>query len=86
MLAGSQALTFEGGAAGSMLGSTGFDSIIANGITPCISNLMGVYVARQLEVVEQLQKLLEKQVADGRSTPGIPQPNDAKINIFKKSK
>jgi len=33
MLAGSQALTFEGGAAGSMLGSTGFDSIIANGIT-----------------------------------------------------
>ncbi|HUT50206.1 MAG TPA: flagellin [Alphaproteobacteria bacterium] len=33
MLAGSQSLTFEGGAAGSMLGSTGFDSIIANGIT-----------------------------------------------------
>ena len=33
MLAGSQSMTFEGGAAGSMLGSTGFDNIIANGIT-----------------------------------------------------
>ena len=33
MLAGSQSMTFEGGAAGSMLGSTGFDNILANGIT-----------------------------------------------------
>ncbi len=30
-------------------------AIVANGISPCISNLMGVYVARQLEEVEQLQ-------------------------------
>ena len=35
--------------------AAGITSIIANGVTPCISNLMGVYVARQLEKVEQLQ-------------------------------
>ncbi len=36
------------------------------------------------EVVSRLTKLLEKYVADGRSTPGAPQKNDAAINIFKK--
>ena len=30
-------------------------AVIANGVSPCISNLMGVHVARQLEKVEQLQ-------------------------------
>jgi len=29
--------------------------IVANGISPCISNLMGVHVARQLDDVDQLQ-------------------------------
>jgi hypothetical protein len=35
--------------------AAGITSIVANGIGPCISNLMGVHVARQLEEVEQLQ-------------------------------
>jgi len=35
--------------------SAGIISIVANGISPGISNLMGVHVARQLEEVEQLQ-------------------------------
>lgn len=35
--------------------AVGITSIIANGIGPCITNLMGVHVARQLEEVEQLQ-------------------------------
>jgi len=35
--------------------AAGITSIVANGIHPCISNLMGVHVARQLEEVEQLQ-------------------------------
>ncbi len=33
----------------------GIAAILATGISPCISNLMGMHVARQLEVVEQLQ-------------------------------
>ena len=33
----------------------GITAIVANGIAPCISNLMGIHVARQLEEVEQLQ-------------------------------
>ncbi len=37
------------------------------------------------DVVARLTKLLEKQVADGRSTPGAPQPNDAKIDLWKKN-
>lgn len=36
------------------------------------------------EKVEQLLALLKKQVADGRSTPGAPQKNDAEIDLFKK--
>ncbi len=35
--------------------SAGIISILANGVHPSITNLMGVYVARQLEEVEQLQ-------------------------------
>jgi hypothetical protein len=35
--------------------AAGITAVIANGISPCISNLMGVHVARQLEEVEQLQ-------------------------------
>lgn len=35
--------------------AAGITAIVANGISPCISSLMGVNVARQLEEVEQLQ-------------------------------
>jgi arylsulfatase A-like enzyme len=35
------------------------------------------------EIVARLLKLLEKYVADGRSTPGAPQHNDAAVNIWK---
>ena len=35
--------------------AVGITSIVANGVCPGISNLMGVHVARQLEEVEQLQ-------------------------------
>ena len=35
--------------------AAGVTAIIANGISPCISSLMGVHVARRLEEVEQLQ-------------------------------
>jgi len=35
--------------------AAGITAIVANGVSPCISNLMGVYVARQMEEVEQLQ-------------------------------
>ncbi len=37
------------------------------------------------EVVENLTKLLEKYVADGRSTPGPAQNNDAPVDIRKRS-
>ena len=39
---------------------------------------------RAPESSTRLTKLLEKYVADGRSTPGAPQQNDAKIDIWKK--
>lgn len=35
--------------------AAGVTAVIANGISPCISNLMGMHVARQLDQVEQLQ-------------------------------
>ena len=38
------------------------------------------------EIVERLTKLLEKYVADGRSTPGPKQNNDAPINLWKDKK
>jgi arylsulfatase A-like enzyme len=41
--------------------------------------------AEQTEVVERLVKLLEKYVADGRSTPGTPQKNDVEVDIWKGS-
>ena len=37
----------------------------------------------QPQVVARLIGLLEKYVADGRSTPGPPQLNDAAVNIWK---
>jgi arylsulfatase A-like enzyme len=39
--------------------------------------------SRHPEVVERLTKLLERLVADGRSTPGRPQKNDVPIDIRK---
>ena len=44
------------------------------------SNVQAAYP----EVVERLTKLLEKYVADGRSTQGAPQKNDVPVDIFKK--
>lgn len=35
--------------------ATGITAIVANGVSPCISNLMGVHLTRQLDDVEQLQ-------------------------------
>lgn len=35
------------------------------------------------EIVERLTKLLEKYIADGRSTPGAPQKNDVPIKLRK---
>jgi saccharopine dehydrogenase-like NADP-dependent oxidoreductase len=35
--------------------AAGITAIVANGISPCISNLMGVHIARHLDEVEQLQ-------------------------------
>ncbi len=37
-----------------------------------------------VEIVTRLTKLLEKYVADGRSTPGAPQKNDVEVDIWKK--
>jgi hypothetical protein len=37
------------------------------------------------EIVERLTRLLEKYVADGRSTPGMPQKNDTTVDIWKKT-
>ena len=33
--------------------------------------------------IKNLINLLKKQVADGRSTPGTPQQNDAEVDIWK---
>jgi trimethylamine:corrinoid methyltransferase-like protein len=41
--------------------------------------------AKHPEIVDRLMKLLEKYVADGRSTPGAKQKNDVAIDIFKKN-
>jgi arylsulfatase A len=38
------------------------------------------------EVVARLTQLLEKYIADGRSTPGAPQKNDVPIVIRKQVK
>jgi len=42
--------------------------------------------AEHPEVVARLTRLLEKYVADGRSTPGRPQPNDVPISLLKQSR
>jgi arylsulfatase A-like enzyme len=39
--------------------------------------------ADQPDIVARLTKLLEKYVADGRSTPGAPQRNDVAVDIWK---
>jgi arylsulfatase A-like enzyme len=41
---------------------------------------------RHPEVVERLTKLLEKYVADGRSTPGKPQKNTGRVDIWNGAK
>ncbi|MEI6810132.1 MAG: arylsulfatase, partial [bacterium] len=38
---------------------------------------------KNADVVRRLTKLLEKYVADGRSTPGTPQNNDKPVDIWK---
>jgi len=38
------------------------------------------------DIVKRLTELLEKYVAEGRSTPGAPQKNDAAVNIWKADK
>jgi hypothetical protein len=38
------------------------------------------------EVVAELTKLLEKQVAAGRSTPGVPQTNAVAVDVRKASR
>ena len=38
------------------------------------------------EVVARLTKLLEKYVADGRSTPGTPQQNAVPVQLVKTAK
>jgi len=38
------------------------------------------------EIVAQLTKLLEKYVADGRTTPGKPEKNDVTVDIYKTSR
>jgi arylsulfatase A len=38
------------------------------------------------EVVERLTKLLERYVAQGRSTPGAPQKNTTEVDIWKAGK
>ncbi|MBN9297726.1 MAG: arylsulfatase [Filimonas sp.] len=42
--------------------------------------------AQYPEVVKELQSLLEKYIADGRSTPGKPVTNDVAIDLWKKDK
>jgi arylsulfatase A-like enzyme len=42
--------------------------------------------AEHPDIVERLSKLLEKYVADGRSTPGAPQKNTVDPNIWKFSR
>lgn len=42
--------------------------------------------AQYPEVVERLTRLLEKSIAEGRTTPGRPQKNDVAIEIYKKVK
>src|SRR5262249_7760634 len=41
--------------------------------------------AEHPEIIERLKKLLEKYVADGRSTPGAPQKNTVEPELIKKS-
>jgi len=38
------------------------------------------------EIVQRLTKLLERYIAEGRSTPGAPQKNDAAVKLWKEKK
>ena len=40
--------------------------------------------AEHPEIVARLRSLLEKYVSEGRSTPGLPQPNTGDIEIYSK--
>jgi arylsulfatase A len=42
--------------------------------------------AREPEVVKRLTRLMERYAADGRSTPGVPQPNEGKVDVHKAAK
>jgi hypothetical protein len=42
--------------------------------------------AENPKIVARLTQLLEKYVAEGRSTPGVPQTNNGAITIWKKQK
>jgi arylsulfatase A-like enzyme len=54
-------------------------------MTGDVSERVNEYRTRP-EVVERLTKLLERYIADGRSTAGPPQANDSRIVIRKKSR
>ena len=41
---------------------------------------------KETVIVERLTKLVEKYIADGRSTPGTKQTNDVPVNLHKKQK
>ena len=41
--------------------------------------------AQHPEIVDKLMKLLQKYIADGRSTPGTKQKNDVAVDIYKKN-
>jgi hypothetical protein len=43
------------------------------------ANLQGDHT----EIIDRLTRLLEKYVADGRSTPGAPQKDDVPIQLWK---
>ncbi len=70
--------------------TAGITSIVANGISPCISNLMGMHAASQLEEVEQLQ-LLRADIFNWQSGREVaphlwlkdPQENLAALHEFK---
>ncbi len=38
--------------------------------------------AQQPQRVEEMKALLEQLITDGRSTPGVRQPNDVKVRRF----
>jgi arylsulfatase A-like enzyme len=63
----------------------GLPAIQLYNMTDDIGEMRNVESANPM-VVARLTKLLEKYVADGRSTAGAPQHNDVKVEIFKSAK